>query len=153
MSNHPSGPEKSSDLPPDLAVDLGTSPHGLAAELPLPHQETPDASSCRLPAKPLLTLPGVYRSEKVRSACRTIKAAAAEHHYPLVLSASQMKHIERAISLALNEAIEALDCEPSDCHHEIQPDVDAFNQIHALLKQARTYRKGGKNELWQEDAL
>lgn len=35
--------------------DLGTSPHGLAAELPLLAQETPEAISCHSPAKPLLT--------------------------------------------------------------------------------------------------
>ena len=36
-------------------VDVGTSPHGLAVELPVPHQETLDATSCHSPAKPLLT--------------------------------------------------------------------------------------------------
>ena len=47
MSNRPEG---------GSAVDLGTSPHGLSAELPLPVQETPEARSLGLSAKPLLTL-------------------------------------------------------------------------------------------------
>ena len=36
-------------------VDLGTSPHGLSADLPVSHQETQQATSCHSPAKPLLT--------------------------------------------------------------------------------------------------
>lgn len=135
------------------AADLVTSPHGLAAGLPVPDQETLDAPLCLLSAKPVLTSPEVYRSPQVQESCRIIQAAAAEHYYPLVVSASQMKHIERAISLALDEAIDALDCEPADCHHEIQPDVDAFNQIQALLKLARSSRKGSPGDHWKGDAL
>lgn len=36
------------------AVDLGTSPHGLFADLPDSDQETLDALICHPPAKPLL---------------------------------------------------------------------------------------------------
>jgi hypothetical protein len=35
-------------------VDLGTSPHGLSADVPVSVQETPQAASCRPPAKPVL---------------------------------------------------------------------------------------------------
>jgi len=41
-----------------LAVPLGTSPHGLSVELVVLHQETPEALSLRLLAKPVLTLKG-----------------------------------------------------------------------------------------------
>ena len=42
-------------LPGTDGFDFGTSPHGLAADLPFPDQETLDALSCHSPAKPLLT--------------------------------------------------------------------------------------------------
>lgn len=92
-------------LPGTDGFDFGTSPHGLSAGLPLPHQETPEASSLPPPAKPVLTLPDdaaspaartkehgeglraevahpwrnkpdVYTSAK--AACRCLRAAAAE---------------------------------------------------------------------------
>lgn len=93
-------------LPGTDGFDFGTSPHGLSAGLPLPVQETPEASSLSLPAKPLLTLtdevaflpvdavppslphvseanaakrsgkPNVYTSAK--AACRCLRLAAAE---------------------------------------------------------------------------
>lgn len=44
-------------LPGTDGFDFGTSPHGLSAGLPLPVQETPEASSLSLHAKPLLTSP------------------------------------------------------------------------------------------------
>jgi len=71
MSNQPTRPDKNPDLHnEEFGFDFGTSPHGLSAGLPLSHQETAEeAASCPSPAKPLLTLPGIYRSEKVRSAC------------------------------------------------------------------------------------
>jgi hypothetical protein len=70
----------------DFAFDLGTSPHGLSVELPLPEQET-EGASCDLPsAKPVLPL--VFRTAKVRQACRCIRAAFAKqphevHHLRL----------------------------------------------------------------------
>ncbi len=137
----------------DVAVDVGTSPHGLSADLHLADQETPEAASLHSPAKPLLTLPLVYRSEKLRSDCRKIKAAAAEHHYPLVLTGAQMKLVESAVSLAIDEAIEALNCEPADVHHEIQPYVDSYNQIYRLLCLAKSARKGEPGDHWQGDML
>jgi len=97
----------------------------------------------------------VYRSEKVRSACRTIKAAAAEHHYPLVFSASQMRRVERALSLAIEDAIQAMSDEPEG-RHEIQPDIDAYNQIHRVLQQARLNHKAHKgqpNDDWRGGEL
>lgn len=59
--------------------DVGTSPHGLSAGLPLPVQETPEALSLCPPAKPVLTLPDsdVYRCSETQSVLRTLREAAA----------------------------------------------------------------------------
>jgi hypothetical protein len=135
--------------------DFGTSPHGLSAEHPQAVGKPAEESGCAHPAKPVLAAPEVYRSEKVRSACRTIKAAAAEHHYPLVLSASQMRRVERALSLAIEDAIQAMSDEPHG-RHEIQPDIDAYNQIHRLLEQSRLSHKAHKgqpNDDWRRGEL
>jgi hypothetical protein len=78
MRTHPPRPEENPDFDPDLAwsdmsadfglapdrddeapdcgFDVGTSPHGLSAELPLSYQETPEAARRPLPAKPVLPL-------------------------------------------------------------------------------------------------
>lgn len=82
--------------------DLGTSPHGLSADLPPPVQETREGLSLSPPAKPLLTFlepsaipaspegvygravgfkrkkPGAYTNPEVRSACRCLREAAAK---------------------------------------------------------------------------
>ncbi|MGA7595003.1 MAG: hypothetical protein WCA64_07395 [Gallionella sp.] len=98
-------------------------------------------------------LPKVFCSDKVQSACCSIKAAAAEHHYPMVLSASQMKRVERALSIAIDDAIEALSDEPN-ARHEIQPDIDAYNQIYTLFKLAKAANKGvHPNEDWRGGEL
>jgi hypothetical protein len=56
MLNHSTRPDKKPESVFDLAVDVGTSPHGLSASLPVPHQETFCASICHVPAKPVFVL-------------------------------------------------------------------------------------------------
>jgi hypothetical protein len=99
--------------------------------------------------------PEVYHTAELQESCRIIEAAAAaaEHYYPLVLTGSQMKLVERAVSLACDDAIEAMRDEPEDCHLEIEPDIDAYNLISALLKLATSSRKGSVGDHWQGDAL
>lgn len=85
------------------AVDVGTSPHGLSADLAEPHQETPEGSSLSPSAKPVLTLPDnfaapmprarrstanwrdadsllVYRRPEVQSVLRILREAAARQY-------------------------------------------------------------------------
>jgi len=80
MNNHPARPNKNPDF--DLAVDVGTSPHGLSADLPVSHQETreglrdlPPASQQALKAA---RMPEVYRSPEVLKSCAGIHAAAVK---------------------------------------------------------------------------
>jgi hypothetical protein len=138
------------------ALELGISPHGLAAGLPVPHQETLGAPFCLLSAKPVLTSPEVYRSPQVQESCRIIQAAAVEHYYPLVLSASQMKRVERALSLAIDDAIQAMSDEPEG-RHEIQPHIDAYNEIYLALRSSRQNHKAHKggqgNDHWRGGEL
>jgi hypothetical protein len=57
MSNQPTRPDKTPDLCDEaFGFDVGTSPHGLSADLPLSHQETLEAASCPFSAKPVLPL-------------------------------------------------------------------------------------------------
>lgn len=142
----------------DVDFDFGTSPHGLPADGSVSDQETDGTSGNRFDAswqapQERAELPLVYCGEEVQRACRSIQAAAKQHHYPLVLSTIQMKRLERALSLALDDAIQALEDEP-ECVHEIQPDIDGYNQICALLKLAKAANKGGyANEDWRGSAL
>jgi hypothetical protein len=63
----------------------------------------------------------------------------------MVLTATQMKLVQQALRLAIEDAIEAMSDEP-DGRHEIQPDIDAYNQINAALKQAKAANMGGRSE-------
>ena len=55
MSKQPARPDKTPDLCDGAFVfDVGTSPHGLSADLPLSHQETPEAASWDFHAMPVL---------------------------------------------------------------------------------------------------
>jgi hypothetical protein len=78
--------------------DVGTSPHGLSAELPVSNQETPEAASCPLSAKQVLPL--VFRTQQVRNACRAIRAAFANKphdvHY-LRLTDREFLHAYQAV--------------------------------------------------------
>jgi CheY-like chemotaxis protein len=92
-----------------------------------------------------MSTPTVYTTPSVLESCRIIRQRAREAHYPLVLTATQMKLVQQALRLAIEDAIEAMSDE-SDGRHEIQPDIDAYNQIHAALKQAKEANMGGRSE-------
>jgi hypothetical protein len=136
----------------DFAFDLGTSPHGLSADLPEAVRNLAARSDCAPPAKPGFGVPEVFRTPQVLKDSAFIKQRAREHHYPLVLTATQMKHVQGALSLAIEDAIEAMSDEPGG-RHEIQPDIDAYNEIYIALKQAKAANRGAKNEDWQGSML
>lgn len=132
--------------PPSGAGVMGAASCGHADTHPAPPVFAAAMPSCR----PLLTLasegeelgelPDVFTAPEVREACRAVRRAAGEAHYPLVLSASQMKLMERAVSLAIDEAIDAMRDEPGG-RHEIKPSLDAYNQIYRALKAAKAANK------------
>lgn len=112
MSNQPTRPDEVPDLDnaaPDSGFDVGTSPHGLSADLARQHQETLEAESLRSPAK--LVLPLVYRSIQVRSACRALRAAFAkrpnEVHY-LRLTDRQFLQVYSAVEHARSRTRKAI---------------------------------------------
>lgn len=136
-----------------VAVDVGTRPHGLPAVLPPSVQETLETVAFPLSGRPLLTgvspgaLPGVFAAPGVQEAIRNIKRGAGENHYPVVLSGSQMKLMEQAISDAIDGAIQAMSDEPHG-RHEIKPCLDAYNQLYRTLKAAKAAHKT-PNEDWR----
>lgn len=96
-------------------------------------------------------LPSVYAAPRIQDDARDIKRAAGEQHYPLVLSASQMELVERAVSDAVDGAIQAMSDEP-DGRDEIQPYVDAYNQLHRVFRAAKA-AKTTPNENWRGGEL
>lgn len=114
--------------------DLGTSPHGLSAGLELPYQETPDAASSSPPAKPLLTAPTVYSSDKVQSACRTIERAAAKLNsgfFGVSLTQEQYKHLAFALLCQVEGLVESDEVD--------EPEVqDALRHLQAVQ---RTFKR------------
>lgn len=129
----------------DSAFDLGTSPHGLSADLPEAFSKPAERSDCAPPAKPGSGVPEVFRTPQVLKDSAFIKQRAREQHYPLVLSTTQMKHVQEALRLAIEDAIEAMSDEPGG-RHEIQPDIDAYHEIGLALKQAKAANMGGRSE-------
>lgn len=119
---------------------------GHADTHPAPHVPEAAMPSCRplliseFEEEELGELPAVFAAAEVREACRAVRRAAGEAHYPLVLSASQMKLVEWAVSLAIDEAIDAMKDEPGG-RHEIKPSLDAYNQIYRALKAAKAANK------------
>lgn len=100
--------------------------------LPPVDQQAPQACAGVSPG----CLPSVFASPEIQEAGRSIRQAASEAHYPLVLSASQMDFVERAVSDALDAAIQAMSDEPYG-RDEIQPYVDAYNQLYRIFKAAK----------------
>lgn len=96
-------------------------------------------------------LPSVYAAPRIQDDARDIKRAAAEAHYPLVLSASQMELVERAVSDAVDGAIQAMSDDP-DGRDEIKPYVDAYNQLHRVFRAAKA-AKTTPNENWRGGEL
>jgi hypothetical protein len=158
--------------------DVGTSPHGLSVELPESAQETLEGSGLSFPAKPLLTFGKPGGDALVEEPDAELEDALDEEeaegarpygceagfrksggrngrrpiYYPLVLSAAQMDDMERAVSLAIQDAVDALE-EEAEFAHEIQPSLDGFNQLYLLLQAAKnTYGKGRAvaNECWRQ---
>jgi hypothetical protein len=129
----------------DFAFDLGTSPHGLPADLPVAVSNLAARSDCAPSASSGFGVPEVFRTSQVLKDSGFIRQRAREAHYPLVLTATQMKLVQQALRLAIEDAIEAMSDEP-DGRHEIQPDIDGYNQIHAALKQAKAANMGGRSE-------
>ena len=92
-------------------------------------------------------LPAVFAAPAVQETMRSIQKAAGETHYPLVISGSQMHLVERAISLAIDDVIEAMSDEPHG-RDEIKPDLDAYNQIYSVLRAAKAAHKN-PNDNWR----
>ena len=63
-----------------------------------------------------------------------------------------MKRMERALSLAIDDAIEAMSDEPH-ARDEIRPDIDAYNHILQALRLAKSARGGETNEGWRGAVL
>jgi hypothetical protein len=129
----------------DFAFDLGTSPHGLSADLPETVGKARELGTCAPSASSGFGVPEVFRTPQVLRDSAFIRQRAREAHYPMVLTATQMKHVQEALRLAIEDAIEALEEEPHG-RDEIQPDIDAYNQINAALKQAKAANMGGRSE-------
>ncbi len=116
------------------AVDLGTSPHGLSVDLQLPHQETPGTASSSPSAKPVLTAPGVYTSDKVQSACAIIERAAAKLNsgfFGVSLTQEQYKHVKFALFCQVEGLLESDEAD--------EPEVqDALRHLQAVQ---RTFKR------------
>jgi hypothetical protein len=154
MNNHDLDSLESSEAlgEDDSAFDLGTSPHGLSADLPEALSNLAARSDCAPSAKPGFGVPEVFRTPQVLKDSAFIQQRAREHHYPLVLTATQMKHVQEALRVAIQDACEALEEEPHG-RDDIQPDIDAYYEISLALKQAKAANKGKVNEDWRGDIL
>ena len=96
-----------------------------------------------------MTTPTVYTTPGVLESCRIIRQRAREAHYPMVLTATQMKHVRKALRLAIEAVIEAMSDELGG-RHEIQPDIDAYKQIYAALKQSKAVKLATHDHPWAE---
>jgi hypothetical protein len=100
--------------------------------------------------------PTIYDSAELQASCSVLRKAAAEHHYPLVFTESQMFLIRYAVGIALDDLPKALRKEPHACD-VIKFDEATYNLILSALDQAKAARAGhgGANEDWRnrEDAL
>lgn len=140
----------------ERAVDVGTSPHGLSAELHRADQETLGGLSCPLPAKPLLTSPEVYRSPQVLESCRIIEEAAAKQSsgfFGVTLTQEQCRHV----AFALLEQIDSLE-EGYESHEpEVQRAIQCLREVQCMLNRAAKKHatqtgnaKGGST--WRKDS-
>jgi len=148
-----------SNRPMSCAVDVGTSPHGLAVDLIEPHQETLGAPFCLLSAKPVLTSPEVYRSPQVQESCRIIQAAAAKQSsgfFGLTLTQEQCSHL----AFAVLEQIESLRESHEADEPEVQDAIRCLCEVRGNLKRASTkhairtgQNKGRDNSTWRGGEL
>jgi hypothetical protein len=81
----------------DSAVDLGTSPHGLPADLPEAFSNLAGRSGCAPSASSGFGVPEVFRTPQVLKDSAFIQQRAREQHYPIVLTATQMQHVQEAL--------------------------------------------------------
>jgi hypothetical protein len=97
-----------------------------------------------------------FDSPEVQASCEAIRKASVEHHYPLVLTESQMFLVNYVVALALDDLPRALRTEPG-AKRDIKRDEATYNAILSALRQAKAARAGhgGANEDWRnrEDAL
>lgn len=149
-------------LPGSGGFDFGASPHGLSAGLPLPVQETLEASSLSLHAKPLLTfsepstsparpqgaygremgfkrsMPNVYTSAKAN--CRSLQqaACAAQPPYYLRLGDREFLQVYSAVEHDRNRTRKAIGkglCEVGD--------LRASDPLWQILQDVMTRRMKG----------
>ena len=98
-----------------------------------------------------MSRPTIYDSPEVQASCAILiksSRTAPEHHFHLVITASQMEYLQRAVRLARLDAFDALEEEPHGAA-EIQPDIDAFTLLASQLKLIKKSRKGTANEDWR----
>jgi hypothetical protein len=136
--------------------DVGTSPHGLAAELHQTEQETPETSSCHPPAKPLLTSPDIYRNVELLESCRIIEEAAAKRSsgfFGLTLTQEQCSHL----AFAVLEQIESLEESYEADEPEVKDGLRCLLEVQRMLKRAAKQHavktgnaKGGST--WRKDS-
>jgi hypothetical protein len=91
----------------DSVVDVGTSPHGLAAELTESDRETLEVSGGHPSAKPLLTSPEIYRNPQVLESCRIIQEAAkkSKEVFTVTLTEAQLLHAWSQSEQTLNRTL------------------------------------------------
>lgn len=156
MLNHSTRPDKKPESVFDLAVDVGTSPHGLSADIHLAHQETQEAPFCPLPAKPLLTLPDVYHTAELQESCRIIEQAAAKRNsgfFGVTLTLEQHRHL----AFAVLQQVESLEESHEADEPEVQDAIRCLCEVQRMLKRAAKQHatktgnaKGGN--AWRKDA-
>ena len=99
-------------FPAVLAVDFGTSPHGLFADNPPAHQETRCTDGGRFPAKPVLTVgefPPVGQAHERRNVVpRLRRASAFEELHRLELTEREFLHAHAAVAQERNRTRQAI---------------------------------------------
>ena len=101
-----------------------------------------------------MSRPTIYDSPEVQASCKAIHKAAAEHHYPLVLTDSQMEILRYAIAFVIGDSDKAIRLEPK-VRAEVLRGVATCNVILAALNQAKAARAGhGElNDEWRGSML
>ena len=135
MSNQPVCTAEISNSAAEPAFDVGTSPHGLSANLPLSHQETDGTSGNRFPASQQAPTgrAGVLPLSEVSRQAVSASARPAQRH-DLELSEAQRRHV----SFALLEQIDSL----SESYEAHEPEVQ--NAIRCLeIVRGKLERMGG----------
>lgn len=128
-------PDKNPNSAAEPAFDVGTSPHGLTANLPLSHQETNGTTGNRFPASQQAPTgrAGVLPLSEVSRQAASASARPAQRH-DLELSEAQRRHV----SFALLEQIDSL----SESYEAHEPEVqDAIRCLQIV--RGKLERMGG----------